>query len=255
MLFRSYGDYNVPVPANYGGSYYNGVWVSNQEQENKRREAEQWAKNHPYLSAAGSALDAISNFQQEAANNPLTYAFPAGSFVGPARGAGSYAIGRLGEYIPEAFSGLMNVGTRIPIYVPKPVMQKMPSVPLNEASELLNSIGLGRLPGYAEGTGYPSYADGTTDGSVFGELPMQDTTEARNFLAKSIQNALSGTPWTTANLPSAVYASTPGTDPVVAQLLGSLNAQARGIPAETFLRQASLLAPTGANQSVTRRTA
>jgi hypothetical protein len=240
-----YNSYDVPAPpAGYGGSYYNGVWISNEEKERKRRESEQWAQNHPYLNAAGSALDAISNFQQEAANNPLTWAFPAGSFVGPARGAGAYAMGRLGEYIPEAFSGMMNVGTKIPTYIPKPVMNKMPSAPLNEISEMLNSMGLGRIPGYAEGTG-----------SVFGELPMQDTTDARNFLTKSLENALSNTPWTTANLPSAVYASTPGTDPVVAQILGSLNAQARGIPAQTFLRQASLLAPEGASQQVMRRSA
>jgi hypothetical protein len=240
-----YGDYNVPVPANYGGSYYNGVWVSNEEKARKQKEAEEWPRNHPYLNALGSTLDAISNFQQEAANNPLTWAFPPGAFVGPASGAGAYAMGRLGEYIPQVFSGMMNVGTRIPTYIPKPVMEKLPSVPLNEASELLNSMGLGRIPGYAEGT----------EGSVFGEIPLQDTTEARNFLTKSLQNALSGTPWTAANLPSAVYASTPGTDPVVAQLLGALNAQARGVPAETFLRQASLLAPSGATQSVTRRSA
>lgn len=109
---------------------------------------------------------------------------------------------------------------------------------------------------YYGGTMTPRYADGTADnptGSVFG-TEMQDTTAARNFLAQAVQRALSGTPWTTTNLPTSVYASTPGMDPAVQELLASINAQARGVPASTFLRQASLYAPSGFNQGVTRRT-
>ena len=103
----------------------------------------------------------------------------------------------------------------------------------------------------------PRYANGTADdpmGSVFGG-EMQDTSEARNFLSQAVQRALAGTPWTATNLPTSVYASTPGMDPAVQQLLASINAQARGVPAETFLRQASLYAPSGMGQQVTRRTA
>lgn len=103
----------------------------------------------------------------------------------------------------------------------------------------------------------PRFANGTADnpsGSVFGN-EMQDTSSARSFLSEAIQRALAGTPWTTSSLPTSVYASTPGMDPSVVQLMASLNAQARGVPSETFLRQASLLAPAGLGQQVTRRTA
>lgn len=103
----------------------------------------------------------------------------------------------------------------------------------------------------------PRFANGTADdptGSVFG-TEMQDTSAARNFLSQAIQRALAGTPWTTSSLPTSVYASTPGMDPSVVQLMASLNAQARGVPSETFLRQASILAPSGMGQQVTRRTA
>jgi hypothetical protein len=110
---------------------------------------------------------------------------------------------------------------------------------------------------YYYGTMTPRYADGTADnptGSVFG-TQLQDTTDAKNFLSQAVQSALSNTPWTTTNLPTSVYASTPGMDPVVTQLLASINAQARGVPAETFLRQASIYAPAGMSQAPTRRTA
>lgn len=80
------------------------------------------------------------------------------------------------------------------------------------------------------------------------------TAAARSFLAEALNKALTGTPWKSTNLPTSVYASTPGMDPVVAQLMASLNAMARGVPESTFLRQASLLAPSGMSQSVTRRT-
>jgi len=195
--------------------------------------------------------------QERLGNFMLAPAFGAGNLALNALGGASRFLSRLYGSTPggqeRGFTGFDNY--------------QRPLTPEQRIAEMGASSGGGYIPGYnypmdviglegyAEGTDYPRYANGTTDGSVFGELPMQDTTEARNFLTKSLQNALSGTPWTAANLPSAVYASTPGTDPVVAQILGSLNAQARGIPAQTFLRQASLLAPEGASQQVTRRSA
>lgn len=97
-------------------------------------------------------------------------------------------------------------------------------------------------------TTYVPTADNTTANE------NASTAAARSFLAEALNKALTGTPWKSTNLPTSVYASTPGMDPVVAQLMASLNAMARGVPESTFLRQASLLAPSGMSQSVTRRT-
>ena len=91
-----------------------------------------------------------------------------------------------------------------------------------------------------------------SQGTVFGGN-APDTTQASNFLNTASTNARSGTPWAQGKLPTPVYASTPGFDPVVAQLLASLNAQAGGLDQGSFLRLAALQAPTGLNQGVVRR--
>lgn len=91
-----------------------------------------------------------------------------------------------------------------------------------------------------------------SQGTVFGGS-TPDTTQASNFLNQASTNARSGTPWAQGKLPTPVYASTPGFDPVVAQLLASLNAQAGGVDQGSFLRLAALQAPQGMQQGVTRR--
>lgn len=91
-----------------------------------------------------------------------------------------------------------------------------------------------------------------SQGTVFGGS-TPDTTQASNFLNTASTNARSGTPWAQGKLPTSVYASTPGFDPVVAQLLASLNAQAGGVDQGSFLRLAALQAPTAMQQGVVRR--
>ena len=91
-----------------------------------------------------------------------------------------------------------------------------------------------------------------SQGTVFGGM-APDTTQASNFLNTASTNARSGTPWAQGKLPTSVYASTPGFDPVVAQLLASLSAQSTGIDQGSFLRLAALQAPTAMQQGVTRR--
>lgn len=108
---------------------------------------------------------------------------------------------------------------------------------------------------YTLGSPAPAPAgDRTVASQAATQMTQPEAPSARNFLAEALQKALAGTPWTASNLPTSVYASTPGTDPAVSQMLASLNAMARGVPAETFLRQASLLAPSGMSQGVGRRT-
>lgn len=92
----------------------------------------------------------------------------------------------------------------------------------------------------------PKMADG---GFSFG--PQYDTTEAKKFQGDAFNRAVGGTPWAQGGLgglPTSVYASSPGFSPLVAQLLGSLNAMGKGIPQQEYLRQAEQLSPLGYNQ-------
>ena len=89
-------------------------------------------------------------------------------------------------------------------------------------------------------------------GTIFGgQAP--DTSQASAFLNEASTRARSGTPWAGGQLPTPVYASTPGFDPVVAQLLASISAQATGLDQGSFLRLAALQAPQGMQQQVVRR--
>jgi len=88
--------------------------------------------------------------------------------------------------------------------------------------------------------------------------PQYDTTQARQFQGDAFNKAVSGTPYARGGLgglPTSVYASSPGFNPLVAQLLGSLNAVGKGIPQEEYMRQAQMLRPTAMNERVTGRSA
>lgn len=82
-----------------------------------------------------------------------------------------------------------------------------------------------------------------------------DRSLSRNFLADAVAKARSGTPFKTGQLPTSVFASSPGFDPLVTQLLASIRAQATGLPQSSFIRQAQLLAPRGTGEGVVRRSA
>ncbi len=78
---------------------------------------------------------------------------------------------------------------------------------------------------------------------------------AKDFLGQSLSNARAGTPFASGNLPTPVFASSPGFNPYVAQLLASLQAQSSGYPAQSFLSQASLYTPRGINEAPVGRAA
>lgn len=96
--------------------------------------------------------------------------------------------------------------------------------------------------------GQPNYESG----GIFGNN-LLPTTGARKFLGEAEQRALSGTPWAGGTAPSAVFASSPGFDPIVTDLLASINALAGKGPAEAYKRNAALLRPAGINESVIGR--
>lgn len=86
-----------------------------------------------------------------------------------------------------------------------------------------------------------------SNGTVFPLGQGQDQTLARNFLSQATAAARAGTPFANGVLPTPVFASSPAFNPIVTQLLDSLNAQARGLPPGEYTRQAALLAPQGLN--------
>ena len=99
-------------------------------------------------------------------------------------------------------------------------------------------------------SGMPS---GTGDAQFFG---TGDTSLANDFLAQAAQQQRVNTPWAGGgNLPSPVYGSSPGFDPIVLDLIASMNALERGYPAAAYKRQAALLTPAGIGEHVVRRSA
>jgi hypothetical protein len=97
-----------------------------------------------------------------------------------------------------------------------------------------------------------------SEGSIFGNSQLGDTTTARNFLAEALKRALAGTPWgQSGRAPTPVEVSAPGTDQLVQELSGSLSALGTGIPSDFFLRRARALTPRGISEGVggLRRTA
>jgi len=107
-------------------------------------------------------------------------------------------------------------------------------------------------PNFANGT-MPVYADGT-DG-VFGGLGADtDRSLATSFLNDASSRARAGTPWSQGNLPTSVYASSPGFNPSAAKTLASIRAQATGQSSEDFLRSADLYKPGSVSEtSIGRR--
>lgn len=96
-------------------------------------------------------------------------------------------------------------------------------------------------------------------GGIFDGLIPNDTGDrglATSFLEESTRRALSGTPWAgQGNVPGPVFGSSPAFDPLVLQLMASINAQKTGVPASAYMRQAALLKPAGVNESPIRRSA
>lgn len=83
-----------------------------------------------------------------------------------------------------------------------------------------------------------------------------DTSLATDFLAQASQQQRVNTPWAGGGaLPSPVYGSSPGFDPIVLDLMASMNALERGYPAAAYKRQAALLQPAGVSEHVVRRSA
>ena len=102
-------------------------------------------------------------------------------------------------------------------------------------------------PNFANGT-MPVYADGT-DG-VFGGLGADtDRSLATSFLNDASSRARAGTPWSQGNLPTSVYASSPGFNPSAAKTLASIRAQATGQSSEDFLRSAEMYKPGSVSES------
>lgn len=96
--------------------------------------------------------------------------------------------------------------------------------------------------------------DGGVFASIFGPA-TPNTTRARPFLDEASRRARAGTPWETGDLPGTTFASTPGMDPAVIELLASINSIERGIPQDFFQRQAQRATPFGIAPGVVRRAA
>lgn len=94
------------------------------------------------------------------------------------------------------------------------------------------------------------------DGGLFdGLIKDNDRGMATSFLNEATTRALSGTPWAGGSIPSPTFASSPGFDPIVAQLMASINAMQTGVPAASYLRNAALRRPAGVNEAPIRRSA
>jgi len=87
-----------------------------------------------------------------------------------------------------------------------------------------------------------------------GLLSDTDRTRAQGFLDEASKRAAMGTPFNVNALPTPVFSSSPGTSPFVTDLLASLNAIKRGIPAGYFKEQANQLRPTSYAEGVIGRT-
>lgn len=94
-----------------------------------------------------------------------------------------------------------------------------------------------RLKGFVDG-GIFSGGSGIDLGS------LTDTAQAQNFLGQTYRNGVAGIPGV-GNIPTPVYASSPGFNPDVTALFGSLAATAGRGPLDFYQQQAANLAPTG----------
>jgi hypothetical protein len=113
--------------------------------------------------------------------------------------------------------------------------------------------------GKSKSKGMKKMADGgifeNAGRSIFeGLVDDTDRTRAQDFLSKAGQRATAGTPFDINRLPTPVWASSPGTSRFTADLLHSLNALRRGIPAEYSRELAALQRPVGFTEGVIGRT-
>jgi len=83
--------------------------------------------------------------------------------------------------------------------------------------------------------------------------PQKDTTQARQFQTQAAQRARQGTPWQTGALPGYTFASSPGLDQSVIDLIASLRGVEYGEDPGYFMRQAAQRAPVGMGQRVVGR--
>lgn len=94
-------------------------------------------------------------------------------------------------------------------------------------------------------------------GGIFdGLVADQDRSKSRGFLDESVARSLKGTPWQSADdIADPVVAAGPSVDPLVAQIMASINAMAKGVPVSYYQRQAALMRPQGVAEGPVRRSA
>jgi len=98
------------------------------------------------------------------------------------------------------------------------------------------------------GMGIGAMADGGlfSEGNIFGTGNLGSDQRSRGFLSDALKRALTGTPYERiGRAPTPVEVSAPGTDPLVQELGGSLQALQSGTPIDLFLRRARLATPQG----------
>lgn len=102
--------------------------------------------------------------------------------------------------------------------------------------------------------GQQSFASGGIFNDSFGNIPSGDSNRdlSTGFLSDAYKRAAAGTPFEGAKqLPSPVFLSSPGTNPFVSQLLGSLKAIGEGVPAAYTQWAAQQYAPSGIRDTLT----
>lgn len=116
---------------------------------------------------------------------------------------------------------------------------------LNEAQMDAMGINLKKVMKMAGGGIFDAMAGDNGDRSLTTDFLNAAATEGRR-----------NTPWAGGgNLPSPVYGAAPGFDPIVLDLIASMNALERGYPAAAYKRQAALLQPAGVSEHAVRRSA
>ena len=189
------------------------------------------------LNAAG-----ILTANQRIANTaaaPVTAVKNEGGVFSRAAGGGflSSAMRKVGERGPELEIDLADGTTLI----------------LNAGQQqALKKAGLDVEAAGKQGGGVTPYQAGGIFGG-FDNVQDTDRTLANDFLQQAFARARANTPFAQGPLPSPVYLSSPGTNPFVAQLLGSLKALGEGIPAEQTAYLANLYRPMGAQEHVVGR--
>lgn len=186
--------------------------------------------------SAGGSLQVVNGQPVFVSNSGQTFTTSDGGFTAAANGgmvSGAYISGERG---PE-----LNI----------PLGDK--TIVLNQKQMKAAGIDLKKL---MAGSKKPEqFAQGGVFDQGWGNVTDPDRTMAMNFLNDALAKARAGTPWQQGNLPSPVYASSPGFSPIVSQVLGSLTSMAQGVPTEYFQELAQRYRPAGVRESVTQRSA